>query len=171
MALHNLGTSTNQNNFYDSGSEETPQLLRLMLQNVYLNPEKTCPPLEQSGEFWYWLLSYYALELMRALLRSSSAAFSYPVTFMETEPEMIPQIVLLRQLNLGIHNQLKGKDCRETWTSILNSSPYLRVKAVSIDAVVFQDEIGKLVQRVQQGVFEQSGDRRIYASVRELVSP
>lgn len=132
-----------------------------MLKNVHLCREHTTPPIQQSGEFWYWKLTAYGLDLMHVLTRASMGGFSYCETFMEPEPDSIPQLVLLHQLNAVIHCCLSNVAFSPDWTTLLNCSQYLREKGITLDDTVFQREINCLIWRVHQGRYCRNGNRNM----------
>jgi hypothetical protein len=133
-----------------------------MLHNVYLCREKTTPPVQHRGDFWYWKLTAYGLALMRALVRASAAGFSYTETFMEPEAESIPQLVLLGQVNAVVRAQLANAAALTDWASILDHSPYLHERAVQIDTALFQREIDRLIGRILQDSYDPSGSRHYH---------
>lgn len=140
-------------------SWQVPGVVVAMLHNVYLCREKTTPPVEHRGDFWFWKLTAYGLTLMLALVRASSDGFSYAETFVEPEPETIPQLVLLTQINDLIHSQLTNTALHLDWEAILDDSPYLQHKDVTIDTPTFQREVDYLMVQIRQGRYDLSGNR------------
>ena len=144
----------------------TPRFVTAMLQNVYLLREKTAPPVEHGGDFWYWKLTAYGLDLMRALVRASDAGFSYAETFMEPNPDTIPQLVLIGQVNAIIQSQIGNTGTQPEWAAILDHNPYLHDRRVIVDSTIFQREIDRLVGQIRQGHYDLSGSRTYFPPQR-----
>lgn len=156
-------------NFCAETAWQIPRFVTVMLQNVCLCDEKTTPPIEYTGDFWYWKLTSYGLDLMRALVRASVDGFSYFETFMEPELEVIPQLVLLDQLNAVIHSRLTDPYNLLDWGTIFEHSQYLRDKSVTVNTGVFECEVDCLIARIRQGRYDPSGNS-IYRSPRNAGS-
>lgn len=131
---------------------QTPRVLCVILQNVQLNPEKTHPPLEQLGEFCAWKLSCFGLDLMLALVKSTTNGFSFGDSAKEHNPHAVSQFQLLFQI---CQNLRKNAD----WESVFAASEYLITRKITIDAEVFQIEVEKLLQRIDLGIFDADGNR------------
>ncbi len=139
--------------------DQMPRCVMAMLQGVYLIREKTSPPVEHSGDFWYWKLTPYGLTLMQALVRASDGGFSYAETFMQPDPDAIPQLVLLNQINSALCVACKEPDARPDWAAILTYSPYLCARGVIMDVARFQHEIDTVIARLREGYYDRSGNR------------
>lgn len=138
---------------------QVPCVVTAMLQNVYLYREKTTPPVEHRGDFWYWKLTPYGLDLMRVLVRASAAGFPYAETFMEPDPEAVPQLALLGRLNVLISAHLTHTVPLPDWAASLDHSAYLRDQKVVIDATVFQRELDGLIAQIRRGCYDLAGNR------------
>lgn len=138
---------------------QVPRFVEAMLQNVHLYREKTTPPLEHRGDFWYWKLTAYGLALMRVLVRASENGFSYSVVFWEDEPDVVPQLAFLGQLNAAIHAQLTDERVRPDWAAVLAGSPYLRDVAAIIDTALFRRRIDHMTTQIRLGRYDPSGSR------------
>lgn len=143
-----------------------PQVVTAMLQNVYLRREKTAPPVEHGGDFWFWKLTAYGLALMRALVRASGTGFSYAETFMEPDLDAIPQLVLMDQINTTIQSQITHIATSTDWATILDHSPFLYEKRIVVDPMIFQHEVDRLVEQVRQGHYDLSGSRQYYPALQ-----
>lgn len=130
-----------------------------MLRNVHLSYDDKSHVLKQEGDFWYWKLTYYGLDLMRLLVWTANKPFSYAETFEEAELENIPQLMLLAQLNNNIDIQLTHDISEPQWGAILDDSLYLHDKDIMIDLELFQFGIEDFVKRIQQGRYSYSGNR------------
>ena len=130
-----------------------------MLRNVHLSYDEKSHVLRQEGDFWYWKLTYYGLDLMRLLVWTANNPFSYAETFEEAELEYIPQLMLLAQLNNKIDIQLTHDISEPQWDAILDDSLYLHDKDIVIDLELFQFAIEELVKRIHQGRYSYTGNR------------
>jgi hypothetical protein len=163
VAVHNQG---------DIDAEtvgEAPRFVTAMLQNVYLYREKTTPPVEHRGDFWYWKLTPYGLALMHALVRASVDRFSYFETFTEPDLDAIPQLVFLGKVNAVIEAWLTNTSDLPDCTTILNRSQYLHEKRIVVDPATFQREIHRLIEQIRQGCYDAAGDR-VYRCLRKTRS-
>jgi hypothetical protein len=78
---------------------------------------------------------------------------------MEPEPEAIPQLVLLTQINDQIRSQLTNTASHPGWAAIFNDSLYLQHKEVTVDTATFQGEIDHLIVQIKQELYHLSGNR------------
>lgn len=139
--------------------DEMPRCVMAMLHSVYLIREKTSPPVEHGGDFWYWKLTPYGLTLMRALVRASYGGFSYAETFMQADLDAIPQLVLLHQINSALRVACKVDGAHPDWAAILTYNPYLNKRGVMVDVARFQHEIDLVIARLREGYYDLSGNR------------
>ncbi len=156
--LESAATHDNRPECAETGAH-APHVVTAMLQNVYLFREKTAPPVEHRGDFWYWKLTPYGLDLMRALVRASAAGFSYFETFMEPDSDKVPQLILLNYLNALICLRLTHPSPQPNWSVNFNCSPYLRDQGIVIDTNAFQTELDRLIARIRRGRYDPAGNR------------
>lgn len=159
MVFATLDTTTDYKKISDTaGCRQALPYVAAMLRNVHLSYDDKSHVLKQEGDFWYWKLTYYGLDLMRLLVWTANNAFSYAETFEEPELENIPQLMLLAQLNNKIDLQLTHPS-EPRWGAILDDSPYLHDKDVVIDLELFQFGIEDLIERIQQSSYSYSGNK------------
>lgn len=136
-----------------------PAFVVAMLRNVHLSYDDQSHELSPEGEFWFWKLSSYGLDLMRLLVRTSNRAFSYAATFTEMEIENVPQLMLLSQLNSEIRIKLIRPMSESKWAPILDCHSYLHDQGIVIELELFQTEMEKFIMRIRQGRYSPSGSR------------
>ena len=135
---------------------QVPQVVMAMLKNVHLYFVNVTQAVEQDGDFWYWKLSLYGLDLMRLLVNSSAVGFSYAETFTEPDIEQIPQLLMLEEINEEIHHLLVHPDYPVDWDAVLRCD-YLHDK--TIDVGQFERGIARLIVRIQDTYYISSGNR------------
>jgi hypothetical protein len=142
-----------------------PRYVAAALKNVHLIVEKTTPPVQHAGEFWYWRLTPYGRDLMRMLVHASASGFAYAETFVQPEDSEIPQLTLLANLNHGIQAQMEHPAAPFAWTAVFEHSDFLQAQGVQIDLTVFQPELGRMIEQIRQDFYDAAG-WRIYQHPR-----
>lgn len=138
---------------------QVPAHVTAMLQNVHLIRSRTAPPVEHSGDFWYWMLTPFGLTLMRILVRASRDGFSYAETFMQPDTSEIPQLVLLDTIAAAMQDQLTDSLCEPDWVHILDSSPFLNEQHILVDPTAFHRQMDRLMIQVTQAGYDVAGNR------------
>lgn len=138
---------------------QVPAYVAAMLQNVHLIRSRTAPPVEHSGDFWYWMLTPFGLTIMRILVRASLDAFSYAETFMQPDRSEIPQLVLLETITTAMQDQLTDSILQPDWVRILVSSQFLHEQHVLIDPAAFHRQMDHLTVQVKLACYDMAGYR------------
>lgn len=148
----------------ETPDRQVPAYLAAALQNVYLCRAHTCPPVRHEGEFWHWYLTPYGLTLMRLLTRASARGFAYRETFLEPDPQTVPQLVLLADLNQAVAERLSGP---VDWDALLRRSVFLQERRIAIDTDMFARDIRQLIVSLESGVYDLAGNYT-YRTPRQL---
>lgn len=139
------------NQYLDTAGHKPP-VLNVMLQNVRLNLEKHQPPLEQIGDFWFWKLSNFGLDLMLALSKSAKSAFSFVDSFLEKDPVNMLEFKLLDKMSRNLETNFD-------WDMLFLSDTFLQSRNIQIDVQSFKSEMVKIIKRMEYGIYDDLGNR------------
>jgi hypothetical protein len=140
----------------------------VLLKEVKLVVEQSAPPVGHTGEFWCRRLSDYGRDVMRALVRASSPAFTYPETFADPQDAEVPVLALLAAADLQVYDLWRAAVPPDA--AALNAVPFLRARQVAVDAARLAERLGPVLAALDANAYDENGRKDPAALRRALIA-